>query len=72
MKETSWIETDEILMFNTGFNACRLAYELYPEEDIYMIGFDIFGKEIICMMELMDIMIPNKEHFEEKGWGNYF
>ena len=30
-------------MYNTGYNACRLACELYSNEEIYMIGFDIFG-----------------------------
>ena len=28
----------------TGITAIRLAYELYPEEEIFLVGFDIFGE----------------------------
>ena len=68
LKETSWIETDDILMYNTGFNACRLAYELYPDEKIYMIGFDIFGKRNNLYDGTHGYHDPEREHYEEQGW----
>jgi len=30
-------------IFNAGFCACRLAHELYKTEEIFLIGFDIYG-----------------------------
>ena len=68
IKETSWIETDDILMYNTGFNACRLACELYPDDEIYMIGFDIFGKRNNMYDGTHGYHDPEKEHYEERGW----
>lgn len=68
LKETSWVETDDILIYNTGFNACRLACELYPDEDIYMIGFDIFGKRNNLYDGTYGYHDPEREHYEEQGW----
>ena len=48
IKFTTW--SDNNRMYNTGYNACRLACELYPNEEIYMIGFDIFGKAILKIL----------------------
>tara|TARA_Y100000004_G_scaffold193523_1_gene256262 strand:+ start:71 stop:784 length:714 start_codon:yes stop_codon:yes gene_type:complete len=70
LKETSW--TDDIFMYNTGFNACRLAYELYPDEDIYMIGFDIFGDRNNLYDGTHGYYDPNTEHHEEQGWISIF
>ena len=72
LKETSWIETDDILIYNTGFNACRLAYELYPDEEIYMIGFDIFGKRNNLYDGTHGYYDPNTKHHEEQGWISIF
>ena len=55
-------------MYNTGFNACRLAYELYPNDEIYMVGFDIFGKRNNLYDGTTGYYDSEKEHFEEQGW----
>ena len=68
IKETTWIENNDIIMYNTGFNACRLAYELYPNDEIYMVGFDIFGKRNNLYDGTTGYYDSEKKHFEEQGW----
>ena len=41
IKETPW--EDDGWGLSAGIQATRLAHELYPKEEIYLIGFDIFG-----------------------------
>ena len=36
--------TDNLYPINSGWGSIRLAYHFHPKEQIYMIGFDIFGK----------------------------
>ena len=55
-------------MYNTGYNACRLACELYPKEDIYMIGFDIFGDRNNLYDNTNGYYSPDTPHHEEQGW----
>lgn len=35
--------SDNLYPINSGFSAVRLAHHFYPKEQIYMLGFDIFG-----------------------------
>lgn len=42
IKKTPFVQ--DIFPINMGFCAIRLAYELHPEEQIFMLGFDIFGE----------------------------
>ena len=39
----SLIPFEKIYPVNSGFISVRLAYHFYPEDQIYMIGFDLFG-----------------------------
>ena len=63
---TSWSDNNKI--YNTGYNACRLACELYPKEDIYMIGFDIFGDRNNVYDNTNGYYKPDTPHHEEQGW----
>ena len=40
----SIIPFEKIYPVNAGWISIRLAYHFHPEHQIYMIGFDIFGK----------------------------
>ena len=71
IKETPWKEDIDI-WYNTGFNACRLACELYSHHDIYMIGFDIFGKRNNLYDGTHGYHDPEKEHYEESAWIQLF
>ena len=55
-------------MDNTGYNACRLACELYSDENIYMIGFDIFGDRNNLYDNTNGYYTPDTLHHEEQGW----
>ena len=39
----STIPFEKIYPVNTGWISIRLAYQFHPEQQIYMIGFDLFG-----------------------------
>ena len=39
----STIPFEKIYPVNTGWISIRLAYHFHPEQQIYMIGFDLFG-----------------------------
>ena len=63
---TTW--SDNNRMYNTGYNACRLACELYSNEEIYMIGFDIFGDRNNLYDNTNGYYSPDTPHHEEQGW----
>ena len=66
IKFTTW--SDNNRMYNTGYNACRLACELYSNEEIYMIGFDIFGDRNNLYDNTNGYYSPDTPHHEEQGW----
>ena len=66
IKFTTW--SDNNRMYNTGYNACRLACELYSNEEIYMIGFDIFGDRNNLYDNTTGYYSPDTPHHEEQGW----
>ena len=70
IKFTGW--SDDNKMYNTGYNACRLACELYPKEDIYMIGFDIFGDRNNVYDNTNGYYKTDTPHHEEQGWIKLF
>tara|TARA_B100001564_G_C20656659_1_gene679528 strand:+ start:162 stop:872 length:711 start_codon:yes stop_codon:yes gene_type:complete len=70
IKFTLW--SDNNRMYNTGYNACRLACELYPNEEIYMIGFDIFGDRNNLYDNTNGYYKPDTPHHEEQGWIHLF
>ena len=70
IKFTTW--SDNNRMYNTGYNACRLACELYPNEEIYMIGFDIFGDRNNLYDNTNGYYSPDTPHHEEQGWIHLF
>ncbi len=41
--KVSLVPFEKIYPVNSGWVSIRLAYHLHPEEQIYMIGFDLFG-----------------------------
>ena len=41
--KVSLVPFKKIYPVNSGWTSIRLAYHFYPEEQIYMIGFDMFG-----------------------------
>ena len=41
--KVSLVPFKKIYPVNSGWTSIRLAYHLQPEEQIYMIGFDLFG-----------------------------
>ena len=41
--KVSLVHFKKIYPVNSGWTSIRLAYHFYPEEQIYMIGFDMFG-----------------------------
>tara|TARA_B100000949_G_scaffold51803_2_gene45427 strand:- start:1128 stop:1844 length:717 start_codon:yes stop_codon:yes gene_type:complete len=43
IKFTPWGEGEIYIPYNAGWCAIRLAYLLYGTEEIFMIGFDVFG-----------------------------
>ena len=66
IKFTLW--SDNNRMYNTGYNACRLACELYPNEEIFMIGFDIYGDRNNLYDNTNGYYKPDTPHHEEQGW----
>ena len=70
IKFTTW--SDNNRMYNTGYNACRLACELYSNEEIYMIGFDIFGDRNNLYDNTNGYYSPDTPHHEEQGWIHLF
>ena len=66
IKFTTWFDNNR--MYNTGYNACRLACELYSNEEIYMIGFDIFGDRNNLYDNTNGYYSPDTPHHEEQGW----
>ena len=70
IKITPW--TDSNIFYNTGFNACRLAYELYPNDEIYLIGFDIFGDRNNMYDGSNGYYSPDTPHHEEQSWISIF
>lgn len=57
---------------NSGFCACRLAYELYPREEIYMIGFDIFGNRNNIYDGTHGYYDPSTPHHMQEQWLSIF
>ena len=53
---------------NMGFNAIRLAYELHPDEEIFMVGFDIFGKRNNIYDGSKGYHTNDVPHFNEDKW----
>tara|TARA_Y100000996_G_C22488111_1_gene629027 strand:- start:300 stop:1010 length:711 start_codon:yes stop_codon:yes gene_type:complete len=66
IKFTTWSDNNK--MYNTGYNACRLACELYSNDEIYMIGFDIFGDRNNLYDNTNGYYSPDTPHHEEQGW----
>ena len=38
---------EKIYPVNSGWESIRLAYHFHPEDQIYMIGFDLFEKQFV-------------------------
>ncbi len=70
IKFTSWSDNNK--MYNTGYNACRLACELYSDKDVYLIGFDIFGNRNNLYDNTTGYYSPDTPHHEEQGWIHLF
>ena len=70
IKFTTWSDNNK--MYNTGYNACRLACELYSNDEIYMIGFDIFGDRNNLYDNTNGYYSPDTPHHEEQGWVQLF
>ena len=70
IKKTPFEDTNNPI--NMGFNAIRLACELYPKEQIYMIGYDIFGERNNMYDETAGYYKTDTPHFCEQNWVSLF
>ena len=57
---------------NSGFCACRLSYELYSTEEIFMIGFDIFGNRNNMYDGTHGYYDPSTPHHMQEQWLSIF
>ena len=66
IKKTPFVQ--DMHPINMGFNAIRLACELHPNEEIFMIGFDIFGERNNIYDGTKGYHTNEVPHFNEDKW----
>ncbi len=65
IKFAPWGKGEQYLPYNAGWCAIRLAYLLYKTEEIYMIGFDIFGNRNNMYDGTDGYFSPDTPHYQE-------
>lgn len=63
---------DNLYPINSGWATVRLAYSLFPDDQIYMIGYDIFGDRNNIYDDTPNYPKSTEEHHMSTEWQGMF